>query len=251
MPLHPPFHPFEGRVQDPSSENIQKAKEGKLKVHLPWLAHRKKKLDPDCHPLTGSSEHYCLCDVFHQNNSKDERDVLRTIGLVPELAGKINSQCAEQLFSEVKRNITSWICKTICTRISCSKTSFTTGTSHGTGRSWISSRNCSVAIIMCNWIPMERPYLVMFKYSINVWVDHSILLIVLTISLKHMHRSRTKCGTTFFRDNPNFEYNSERERNAYRLKLFFNSLKFVWFLLKFKWFVYLLLVYSHPVAVWS
>ncbi len=54
MPLHPPFHPFEGRVQDPSSENIQKAKEGKLKVHLPWLAHRKKKLDPDCHPLTGS-----------------------------------------------------------------------------------------------------------------------------------------------------------------------------------------------------
>lgn len=104
MPLHPPFHPFEGRVQDPSSENIQKAKEGKLKVHLPWLAHRKKKLDPDCHPLTGSSEHYCLCDVFHQNNSKDKRDVLRTIGLVPELAGKINSQCAEQLFSEVKRN---------------------------------------------------------------------------------------------------------------------------------------------------
>ncbi len=30
--------------------------------------------------------------------------MLRTIGLVPELAGKINSQCAEQLFSEVKRN---------------------------------------------------------------------------------------------------------------------------------------------------
>ncbi|XP_073715712.1 uncharacterized protein [Misgurnus anguillicaudatus] len=61
-------------------------------------------MDPDCHPLTGSSDHYCLCDVFHQSNSKDNRDVLRTIGLVPELAGKINSQCAEQLFSEVKRN---------------------------------------------------------------------------------------------------------------------------------------------------
>jgi len=104
QPLHPPFHPFEGRVQDPSSENIQKAKEGKLKVNLPWLAHKKKPMDPECHPLTGSSEHYCLCDVFHQGNSKDKRDVLRTIGLVPELAGKINSQCAEQLFSEVKRN---------------------------------------------------------------------------------------------------------------------------------------------------
>ncbi|CAM4570363.1 unnamed protein product [Leuciscus chuanchicus] len=59
-------------------------------------------MDPDCHPLTGSSEHYCLCDIFHQSNSKDKRDVLRTIGLVPELAGKINSQCAEQLFSEVR-----------------------------------------------------------------------------------------------------------------------------------------------------
>lgn len=82
MPLHPLFHPFEGRVQDPSSENIQKAKEGKLKVHLPWLAHREKNVDPDCHPLTGSSEHYCLCDVFHQNNSNDKRVVLRTIGLV-------------------------------------------------------------------------------------------------------------------------------------------------------------------------
>lgn len=91
-------------MQDPSSENIQKAKDGKLKVHLPWLAHRKNNVEPDCHPLTGSSEHYSLRDVFHQNNSKDQRDVLRTIGLVPELAGKINSQCAEQLFSEVKRN---------------------------------------------------------------------------------------------------------------------------------------------------
>lgn len=103
-PLHPPFHPFEGRVQDPTPENIQKAKEGKLKVHLPWLAYKKTLVDPDCHPITGSLEHYCLCDIFHQNNSKDQRDVVRTIGVVPELAGKINSQCAEQLFSEVKRN---------------------------------------------------------------------------------------------------------------------------------------------------
>nr|XP_021331329.1 uncharacterized protein LOC108183900 isoform X2 [Danio rerio] len=100
----PPFHPFEGRVQDPTTENIKQAKEGKLKVHLPWLAHKKNPADPDCHPVTGSSDHYCLCDVFHQSNSRDERDVLRTIGLVPELAGKVNSQRAEQLFSEVKKN---------------------------------------------------------------------------------------------------------------------------------------------------
>lgn len=34
----------------------------------------------------------------------DKRDVLRSIGLVPEPVGKIDSQCTEQLFSEVKRN---------------------------------------------------------------------------------------------------------------------------------------------------
>lgn len=42
--------------------------------------------------------------MFHQNNSKDLRDSLRKIGLVPELAGKINSQTAEQLISDMKKN---------------------------------------------------------------------------------------------------------------------------------------------------
>lgn len=45
-----------------------------------------------------------MSDVFHQGNSKDERDVLRKIELVPELAGCTNSQCVEQLFSGMKKN---------------------------------------------------------------------------------------------------------------------------------------------------
>ena len=56
-------------------------------------------MDQNAHPITGSSQHFCLSDVFHQGNSKDERDVLRRVELVPEMAARINSQCAEQLFS--------------------------------------------------------------------------------------------------------------------------------------------------------
>lgn len=97
------FHPFEGRLINPSEENIKKASENDLEVHLPWLNHRKEPADQDGHPVTGSSDHYVLCDVFHQNNSKDSRDCLRKIGLVPELAGRINSQRAEQLFADMKK----------------------------------------------------------------------------------------------------------------------------------------------------
>ncbi|CAM4662090.1 unnamed protein product [Leuciscus chuanchicus] len=74
------FNPFEGRLLQPSEENIKKASEN----------HRKEPADQDGHPVTGSCDHYVLSDVFHQNNSKDLRDSLRKIGLVPELAGKIN-----------------------------------------------------------------------------------------------------------------------------------------------------------------
>jgi len=97
------FNPFEGRLLEPSEENIKKASENDLKVSLPWLNHRKEPAHQDGHPVTGSCEHFVLSDVFHQNNSKDPRDSLRKIGLVPELAGKINSQRAEQLFSDMKK----------------------------------------------------------------------------------------------------------------------------------------------------
>ena len=42
--------------------------------------------------------------MFHRGNSKDQCEVLRKLELVPELAGLINSQCAEQLFSGMRIN---------------------------------------------------------------------------------------------------------------------------------------------------
>ncbi|XP_077092035.1 uncharacterized protein LOC143744406 [Siphateles boraxobius] len=103
-PQRLPFKPFEGRLKAPTAENIALAKDGKLKVSLPWM--NCKKVVPDCdgHPITGSAEHYALYDRFHEDNTKDARDALRKLGLVPQLAGIVNSQVAEQLFAKMKKN---------------------------------------------------------------------------------------------------------------------------------------------------
>ena len=98
------FAPFQGRLLDPTPENIKQASEGKAHVNMPWLKNCKVPADKDGHPLTGSSQHFALNDVFHQGNSKDPREVLRKLELVPELAGLINSQCVEQLFSGMRKN---------------------------------------------------------------------------------------------------------------------------------------------------
>ncbi|XP_048015441.1 uncharacterized protein LOC125247933 [Megalobrama amblycephala] len=99
-----PFSPFEGRLMDPTAENIVKAKAGNVKVSLPWLTCKKKNPDTNGHPITGSAEHYVLYDRFHEDNTKDARDSLRKLRLVPQLAGKVNSQVVEQLFAKLKKN---------------------------------------------------------------------------------------------------------------------------------------------------
>ena len=96
--------PFPVRLLDPTPENVKQASEGKVLVNLPWLKLKKKPADKDGHPLTGSSQHFALNDVFHQGNSKDQCEVLRKLELVPEFAGLISSQCAEQLFSGMRKN---------------------------------------------------------------------------------------------------------------------------------------------------
>lgn len=83
---------------------LQQRKREDLKFHWNGLKRKKKPADVNGHPLTGSSEHYVLYDRFHENNTKDSRDKLRKIQLVPELAGRVNSQCAEQLFSQMRKN---------------------------------------------------------------------------------------------------------------------------------------------------
>ncbi|XP_057187756.1 uncharacterized protein carm1l isoform X1 [Triplophysa rosa] len=95
-----PFSPHEGRVSEPTPENIQLAKESKLIVNLPWLKVKQQEKDPTCHPLTGSSDHYALYDRFHEYNTKD---ALRRIHVVPELSGWLNTQTAEQLFAGMRK----------------------------------------------------------------------------------------------------------------------------------------------------
>ncbi|XP_073341926.1 uncharacterized protein [Pagrus major] len=99
-----PFSPHEGRLATATPENMSCAKNGKLRISLPWLQLKKCPPDLDGHPETGSADHYALYDTFHQFNTKDEKDSLRRIGVVPELCGWLNSQTVEQLFSGMRKN---------------------------------------------------------------------------------------------------------------------------------------------------
>lgn len=100
-----PISPFEGRLAEPTQSNIELTKCGQLKVSLPWLNIKKTEPDLNGHPVTGSSDHYVLYDRFHEANTKDSKDVLRKLTLVPQLAGKVNSQVAEQLFAWKKKTL--------------------------------------------------------------------------------------------------------------------------------------------------
>jgi hypothetical protein len=48
--------------------------------------------DENIHPLTGSAEHYALCDWFHEGNCKKPEEVLRRVSLLSNFAGFIESQ---------------------------------------------------------------------------------------------------------------------------------------------------------------
>ncbi|XP_051781949.1 uncharacterized protein LOC127527376 [Erpetoichthys calabaricus] len=104
VPEKLPFSPFEGRLAEPTESSLALATCGKLKVSLPWLNTKKVMADPDGHLTTGSSDHYALYDRFHESNTKDRRDILRKLTLVPQLAGRVNSQVAEQLFAKMRKN---------------------------------------------------------------------------------------------------------------------------------------------------
>ncbi|XP_076869611.1 uncharacterized protein LOC143519745 [Brachyhypopomus gauderio] len=104
FPTSIPFRPYEGRLTEPTFKNISAAQKGKLKVCLPWLDEKAKNPHSIGHPVTGASCHFVLYDKLHERNSKDQRDVLRRIDLVPELQGSVNSQVAEQLFGSMRKN---------------------------------------------------------------------------------------------------------------------------------------------------
>lgn len=103
-PLMLPFAPHEGRLISPTEENISLAKKGKVKINLPWLTEPRNPPDINGHPTTGSSEHYVLYDKLHETNAKDPKDFLRRTALVPELAGKVNTQVVEQFFAQMEKS---------------------------------------------------------------------------------------------------------------------------------------------------
>lgn len=91
-------------MAEPTDDNLRFAAKGRLKVKLPWLKSKNMNTDANCHPITGSSDHYAFYDVFHERNTKGPRDALRRLALILELAGWVNSQCAEQLFANMRKN---------------------------------------------------------------------------------------------------------------------------------------------------
>lgn len=70
-----PFYPNEGRLAEPSEENVKAAQDGRLQVNLPWLHERMDSVNKNAHPVTGSFDHYVLYDRFHEGNTKDPKDI--------------------------------------------------------------------------------------------------------------------------------------------------------------------------------
>ncbi|XP_046854252.1 uncharacterized protein LOC124447393 [Xenia sp. Carnegie-2017] len=109
------FHPFQGRVAEYSLENIRRANSGELEIDWPWFPNGERcdlstvvqRSDGEqllCNPSTRSSDHYCLFDQFHEKNSTNPADCLRRVSCVNQLAGKINSETAEQLNNRRNRD---------------------------------------------------------------------------------------------------------------------------------------------------
>ncbi|ROL49996.1 HMG domain-containing protein 3 [Anabarilius grahami] len=104
VPHSLPFQPYEGRLSEPTEDNVKAARDGKLQVSLPWLHERVHCGEENAHPVTGSSEHYVLNDRFHEKNATDPKDILCRIQLVPELKGCLNSQVSEQFFAKMHKS---------------------------------------------------------------------------------------------------------------------------------------------------
>ena len=109
------FRPNDGRLFQPTEENIDAAKEGRLVIHLPWVqgssipkafqfSFGEEKSQEEVHPVTGVTDRYSLCDRFHEKNSSSAPDILRRVTLVPELNAVINTEVEEQLHSSINRS---------------------------------------------------------------------------------------------------------------------------------------------------
>lgn len=110
------FYPHLGRLAPATPENVQAAVDGKLQVNMPWLEEgafseaaatsqaEDHSYSTQKHPVTGITDTFSLFDWFHQGNCTRQEEILRRVGLVPQLAGLINTQTAEQLHRSIGRD---------------------------------------------------------------------------------------------------------------------------------------------------
>ena len=85
------FFPYEGRVADPTDENIAKVENKEAVTNFRFLENQqdsnRESINADiskdqeshsCHPVTGVTEKFCLCDIFHEGNTVQKRRTLET-----------------------------------------------------------------------------------------------------------------------------------------------------------------------------
>jgi len=98
------FTPNEGRIAEPTLDNIMSAKNGSLVVNWPWFPNgTNSEVHSGCHPITKVPYRYALFDSFHEDNSKDPQDLLRRVSFVPQLEG-VNTEVAEQLNFQINKD---------------------------------------------------------------------------------------------------------------------------------------------------
>ena len=99
------FSPNSGMLMEPTPENFQEAKARHLDISLDWLnVQGSENTAVTGHPITGSNDHFCLFDRFHECNPQNEREVLRRVTHVRQLNGLINTQRQEQLYNVFNRD---------------------------------------------------------------------------------------------------------------------------------------------------
>jgi hypothetical protein len=89
------FAPHQGRLAEPTEENVAACKAGTFTRDLCQLDEAEYPMNP---------QHFCLADKLHQSNLSNEEDLLRRVGFVKQLSGKVNTQVQEQFFQEIGRN---------------------------------------------------------------------------------------------------------------------------------------------------
>lgn len=108
------FSPFDGRVLPATEENVLLAKSDNVSLDMPWMAHASRaQARPsfdnessarEAHPMTGSNQYFCLFDTFHEENSSNEKDLLRRTRCVKQLEGWFCTEVMEQLNHVMNKN---------------------------------------------------------------------------------------------------------------------------------------------------